>query len=66
MKQRARKLTGALVLLVFLVVYVLLAMTLGATRLPENGFLQFVYYVVAGLAWVIPAGFLVRWMERAD
>ena len=24
------------------------------------------YYVVAGLLWVLPAGLLVRWMQRPD
>jgi hypothetical protein len=27
---------------------------------------ELVFYVVAGLAWVIPAGLLIRWMQRPD
>jgi len=28
--------------------------------------MQFAYFVTAGLAWVIPAGLLIRWMQRPD
>jgi hypothetical protein len=24
------------------------------------------YYVIAGLGWVIPAGLLIKWMQRPD
>jgi hypothetical protein len=27
---------------------------------------QLFYFVAAGLAWVIPAGLLIRWMQRPD
>ncbi|MHA1133725.1 MAG: DUF2842 domain-containing protein [Alphaproteobacteria bacterium] len=28
--------------------------------------LQAAYFLVAGLLWVIPAGLLIRWMQRPD
>ena len=31
-----------------------------------NGLIEGIYYVVAGLAWVLPAMPLVRWMLRPD
>lgn len=67
MTQRTRKLVGAVALLVFLSVYALLAM-LAAVVLQVNGsrVVELVYYVVAGLLWVIPAGLLVTWMQRPD
>ena len=27
---------------------------------------QFAYFLVAGLLWVLPAGLLIRWMQRPD
>jgi len=52
-------------LVAFIIVYVLLAMVVAAAVLPRaGGFLQFVYYAVAGLAWVPPAGWIISWMHR--
>ena len=31
-----------------------------------NGLVAVIYYVVAGLGWVLPAMLLVRWMTRPD
>jgi hypothetical protein len=67
MRQRARKLVGAIALVVFVSVYALAAMTIAAAKLPgTSGTAQLVYSVVAGLAWVIPAAALVAWMLRPD
>lgn len=61
-----RKFAGTLLLVGFLIVYVLLAMVAAAAVLPRAGrFLEFVYYALAGLAWVPPAGFIIRWMHKA-
>jgi Protein of unknown function (DUF2842) len=65
MHVRTRKLIGAVVLLLFLVVYALAVASVGAGRITEaSPLLQLLYFVVAGLAWVLPAGFLLRWMAR--
>jgi hypothetical protein len=67
MRQRTRKLIGAAVLTVFVLFYALTAMTVAAARLPGTTELtQAIYYAVAGLAWIIPAGLLVTWMQRPD
>jgi hypothetical protein len=67
MPQRLRKLIGTIVLVAFVVFYSLVAMTLAAAKLPgTSGFVQLVFYVVAGLAWVIPAAPLVAWMQKPD
>jgi hypothetical protein len=51
------------VLLALVVVYVLLAMVVGTAVLPNAGpVAQFVYYFVAGLAWVPLAGLVIKWM----
>jgi hypothetical protein len=31
-----------------------------------NRLVESIYYVVAGLAWVLPAMPLIRWMSRPD
>lgn len=67
MSIRMRKLVGAIALLVFLATYALLAM-LAAVVLQVNSskVLELLFYIIGGLAWVIPAGLLVRWMQRSD
>ena len=57
---RLRKLAGAIFLLIFVPIYALLAMLIAAAILPgQSGFVQFAYYLVAGIAWVIPAGAII-------
>lgn len=64
---RARKLIGTLVLLTFLVFYSLLIMTIAVSgHLPENGVVQFFYYLIAGVIWAFPARYLINWMLRPD
>jgi hypothetical protein len=62
---RTRKLIGAIALVAFLAVYALGAM-MTAIVLQVNGSktVELVYYIVAGLLWVLPAGWLIRWMQR--
>jgi hypothetical protein len=36
-----------------------------AARLPDNAASAFAYYALAGLAWVVPASLVTRWMLRA-
>lgn len=62
---RTRKLIGAVVLLLFLLIYAMAVASIGAGRVTEaSPLLQLLYFVVAGLAWVLPAGLLLRWMAR--
>lgn len=67
MRQRIRKLIGAAVLAVFVPFYAMVAMTIAAAKLPGTPILiQTIFYAVAGLLWVIPAGALISWMQRPD
>jgi hypothetical protein len=67
MPQRLRKLLGTIVLVVFVSFYALAAMTVGAAKLPgSSGLVQFMFYLVAGLAWVLPVMPLIAWMQRPD
>jgi len=65
MHVRKRKLVGTVVLLLFLLAYALAVASIGAGRITEaSPLVQLAYFVVAGLAWVVPAGLLIRWMAR--
>ncbi|HKS85301.1 MAG TPA: DUF2842 domain-containing protein [Pseudolabrys sp.] len=64
---RIRKLIGTVALLVLVIVWGLLAMALAQSVLTDiNGFVAAIYYVVAGLGWVLPAMPLISWMARPD
>ena len=65
MPLRLRKFIGAILLITLVVSWALVAMALAqAPAIKANGLIEVIYYVVAGLAWVLPAVPLVRWMSR--
>ncbi|HZP69644.1 MAG TPA: DUF2842 domain-containing protein [Pseudolabrys sp.] len=67
MSIRTRKLIGTFALLALVVFWGLLAMALAQSVLTDiNGWVAAIYYVVAGLGWVLPAMPLVSWMARPD
>jgi hypothetical protein len=67
MNARTRKLIGTVVLLVFLALYAWTAAAIGAGRIMlAPHWAQLAYFVAAGLAWVVPAALLIRWMQRPD
>jgi Protein of unknown function (DUF2842) len=64
---RVRKLVGTIMLIVLVVTWALLAMALAQSPLVKaNGAIEVIYYVIAGLGWVLPAMPLIRWMSRPD
>jgi hypothetical protein len=64
---RTRKFFGTLALLVLVVVWSLLGMAVAQMPwLASSGYRQAVFYVVAGLGWVLPAMPIVSWMSRPD
>jgi Protein of unknown function (DUF2842) len=64
---RLRKLVGAIMLIVLVLAWALFAMALAQSAvIKANGAIEVIYYVVAGLGWVLPAMPLIRWMSRAD
>jgi Protein of unknown function (DUF2842) len=67
MPRTLRKLLGAALLVLFVPIYALVAMTIGAAKLPGTSVLvQTLYFAIAGLIWVIPAGMIIKWMQRPD
>jgi Protein of unknown function (DUF2842) len=60
---RLRKLIGAVALVVLVTVWALVAMAVAQfPAIKANGVIEAIYYVVAGLGWVLPAVPLIRWM----
>jgi hypothetical protein len=67
MTMRTRKFFGTIALLLLVVVWSLMGMTLAQTPwLANSGLLQAIFYVVAGLGWVLPAMPIISWMARPD
>jgi hypothetical protein len=67
MPARLRKFIGAFGLLALVTVWSLVAMALAQSVLTDiNGFVAAIYYVVAGLGWVLPAMLLVKWMVKPE
>jgi hypothetical protein len=67
MPLRIRNLVGAVALIALVVIWSLLAMAVAQFPMVKaNGFLETVYYVVAGLGWVLPAMPLIRWMSAGE
>ena len=66
MTPRTRKLAGTIALLVFIAVYSLLAMAAAIIlQVNSSKAVEALYYVFAGLLWVLPAGAIVRWMQKS-
>jgi hypothetical protein len=62
---RWKKFIGVFALLAILVVYALFVMRAAVAFLPTAGPLeQFVFYAIAGMAWVVPVRYLIVWMNR--
>jgi hypothetical protein len=65
MSIRTRKFIGTVALLALVCVWGLVAMALAQSVLTNiNGFVATIYYVVAGLGWVLPAMPLISWMAK--
>ena len=65
MRTRLRKLVGTVVMVGFVMVYALVAMALAQSRPVQEApdLLRGLYYVVVGMAWILPILPLIKWME---
>lgn len=68
MTQRQRKLAGTFAMFVLLFVYAALAIAVAVVLQVQNAskLVELLYYVIAGLLWVLPAGALIWWMQKPD
>jgi len=64
---RTRKFLGAIALLMLAAVWALTMMAVAQMPwLANSGWRQAIFYVVAGMGWVLPAMPIVSWMSRPD
>lgn len=62
---RLKKLIGTLLILIWILIYALIAMRLAVAILPSAHWtVALAYYAFAGLAWIVPPGFLIQWMSE--
>ncbi|MBI1205412.1 MAG: DUF2842 domain-containing protein [Rhodopseudomonas sp.] len=67
MPSRLRKFIGSILLIVLVCFWALLTMALAQSALTDiNGWVAALFYIVAGLGWVLPAMPLIAWMARPD
>ncbi len=65
MSERIRKLIGAILLLVFIPAYAIVVVTIAVAQLAESSVLvTTIYFAITGLLWIVPAGFIIRWMQK--
>lgn len=60
-----RKIFGSLALLVFLAIYIVIAVKIGGL-LTDRKLLSIPYYLIAGIAWALPLKPLLLWMHAKD
>jgi hypothetical protein len=65
MTPRLKKLIGTIAMLLWLVVYALVATGVAVRVLPHAAwYASLLFYVLAGTLWAIPIGLLFPWMHR--
>ena len=65
MSARYKKLIGAIVMLVWIPVYALIAAVFAIKILPHAGAVAtFLYYAMAGTLWTLPIAAIIPWMNR--
>lgn len=65
MSRGTRRFIGAAGLTLFVLIYVALAMVVGANHILQlHGLVQLAYFAIAGFAWTLPAMWIIKWMRR--
>jgi len=64
---RTRKFFGTIALLILVTAWSLVGMSVAQFPvLANSGWLEAIFYVVAGFGWALPAMPIVSWMSRPD
>ncbi len=61
-----RKPIAILLMLAFIAAWIWLAGTIGTVVAGWSGWLQLVFFILAGTLWVVPLRPLLRWMNAAE
>jgi len=65
MTPRTKKLIGTVVIVLWLIVYIVLAAGFARLILPHAAwYASMLYYAVAGTLWIVPIGLMLPWMNR--
>ena len=65
MPVRLRKFIGMIILIALVVIYALVATAIASSRLAESAwYVHLAFFGLSGVFWVIPAMFVISWMER--
>lgn len=65
MNPRLKKLIGAVLMVLFVALYALVIAAVAPRILTgASKTVEMLFYLIAGLAWVLPLLPLIRWMER--
>jgi len=65
MNKRTRKFIGMILLVTWIILYAAVGMTIGAAVVANaSGWVQIIFFVISGALWVVPAGLIIRWMEK--
>lgn len=66
MPVRVKKFIGIFIMIVLVIVYAMTAVTVATYRLAESPwYIHMAYFLVTGLLWVLPAMWLIKWMETS-
>ncbi len=67
MKIRTRKLIGVIIGTLYFVTYSLVLMAIGGAMITKlHGAWQFLFFLIAGMAWLPVIMLIIRWMSRPD
>ena len=67
MKLRTRKLIGTIATVLFMIVYSLVVMAIGAMLVVGRGVpLELPFYILGGLGWLPVVMVIIRWMSKPD
>lgn len=65
MPYRLKKFIGMLILVALVILYAILATTIATYRLADSAwYVHLAFFALSGILWVVPAMFVISWMER--
>lgn len=65
MPVRLKKFIGVILIVALVVLYALIATTVAEARLADAPWWgHLTYFLLTGVLWVVPAMFIISWMER--
>ena len=64
MRQATRRWLGVTALTILVLGWIIVSMLIGAIWFVDAGpLVQITYFAIAGVAWVVPAAAIIRWMR---